>query len=211
MQRLKPRTRGSIAAIDLSKSFGDRNVVQGLSLEAGPGSVIALVGPNGCGKTTVLRMLAGTLDPDQGDVQVCGGPPGRGASALAPAGDRCLYWRLDGRRNLAFYGRVNGTRPLDDAIESVIVDMDLRGFVDRRVGAMSTGQRRRLVVASALVSRAPLLLIDEPFADLDAKGIESVATLVSAWASEGGCVAFAAPATTDGPPADVVLQLGGEG
>jgi ABC-2 type transport system ATP-binding protein len=130
---------------------------------------------------------------------------------LAPAGDRCLYWRLTGRRNLAFYGRINGTRPLDAAIESVIADVDLREFVDRRVGAMSTGQRRRVVLASALISRAPLLLIDEPFADLDARGVEFVSSMVSAWAGEGGCVAFAAPATDDGPPANIVLQLGGEG
>ncbi|MGI9040577.1 MAG: ATP-binding cassette domain-containing protein [Gemmatimonadales bacterium] len=195
----------------MSRRFGAVTVLDGLDLELGEAMVVALVGRNGSGKTTLLRILAGVLDPTSGEALVAGAPPGAGLATYVPAGDRMLNFRLTGARNLAFFGRLAGVPPgsLGEAIAGALEALDARALGERLVGSCSTGERRRLMLAVALVVGAPVLLLDEPFADLDDEAGEAVARACRAYAQAGGLVLYATPSQGLGPAADRTLHLVG--
>lgn len=203
-----PSGSGSVEIAGLSRSFVGEGVLDGVSLDIREG-VTALIGANGSGKTTLLRILAGVLDPDRGTVRVAGRPPGRGLAGFAPAGDRMLNWRLTGGENLAFFARLKGVPRglLDRAIGAAADAADAGDLVSKIVGRCSTGQRRRLMLAVALVGSPPVVLLDEPYADLDERGIAAVDVLASRWANAGGLILYAAPKAEDGPPAGIVVRL----
>ncbi len=206
---IEPRASGSVLVEGVSRSFRGHEVLREVDLRLGPGVIAAILGENGSGKTTLLRLLAGTVLPDAGTIAVCGGPPGKGASAFVPSGDRALYWRLTGRADLAFFARLSGFDPVEVArvTESAAAALGAEELLDKPIGECSTGQRRRLVFAQGLVGRAPVLLADEPFDDLDEPGRVAVSELMHSWAGAGGVVVFAAPARGDGPRADLIFEL----
>jgi ABC-type multidrug transport system ATPase subunit len=168
-----------------------------------------LLGQNGSGKTTLLRILAGVLDADGGAVSLAGSPPRRGLSAFVPSGDRMLNWRLTGAQNLAFFSRLAGSRgrEIDRDLARVASALDAAALLKRRVGECSMGQRRRLMIAVGFLSAAPVVLLDEPDADLDDDGREAVDALCRAWADSGGVVLFASPTDVSGPASDAVVRL----
>jgi ABC-2 type transport system ATP-binding protein len=204
---------GAIVLEGLRRSFGHERVLHDVSLRVASGQIVALIGPNGSGKTTLLRILAGVLEPDAGSVAVAGQRPGRGLAGYVPAGDRMLNWRLTGRENLRFFGRIGGVRRNDvpSAILAAAHSADASDLLDKRVGACSTGQRRRLMLAVALLASPPVLLIDEPFSDLDDQGCSAVETASRRWAGGGGLVLYAAPKRSEGPRADLVYRLAHSG
>jgi heme ABC exporter ATP-binding subunit CcmA len=208
-----PRSQGSFELRAVSRSFRGRRVLDGVSLRVEQGQIVAVVGTNGIGKTTLLRILAGLLAPDDGEVEVCDLPPGRGQVALMAAGDRGLHWRLSGSTNLAFFARIAGVAEgdVDDVVEGAATAVGAAGFLGRPVGECSTGQRRRLMIAQVLVTRAPVLLLDEPFADLDDEGIADVTQVVRGWGEAGGVVVAAAPRLDLAPASHSVLDLGRAG
>jgi ABC-type multidrug transport system ATPase subunit len=120
-----------------------------------------------------------------------------------------LNWRLTGRQNLEFYARVWGANgsALTRDVEAAADAVEGLSFLDQTVGSCSTGQRRRLMLAVALLSRAPVLLFDEPFADLDEDGRKVVCKVTEMWTAAGGVVISATPIEADAPPADVVFHL----
>lgn len=177
-------------------------------MRADPGETVGVVGANGSGKTTVLRVIAGTLSADAGSVAVCDAPPGHGASAFVPAGDRGLYWRLSVAENLRFFAKV-GADPggWRERIASVADALGIEDLMGVRVEACSMGQRRRLMIARAVVAAAPVLLVDEPFEGLDETGVRQVRDLLAGWTSSGGVVVWAAPAPDHGPAAASIIGL----
>jgi ABC-type multidrug transport system ATPase subunit len=177
-------------------------VLERCSLTAGPGEIVALHGPNGSGKTTAIRLLAGVLAPDSGLALVCEGPAGKGSAAYVPAGDRMLHWRLTGEHDLGFYAALAGSTGAEAGarIRSAAEAVGASSLIGRTVGECSTGQRHRLMLAAALVTGAPVLLLDEPFSDLDREGREAVSSACRSWAEGGGLVVYAAPEPADGPP-----------
>jgi ABC-2 type transport system ATP-binding protein len=209
MSSVEPREQGWVSVNRVSRSFRGRTIVREVALEAPAGSVVALVGGNGQGKTTLLRIVAGTLTADAGTVDVAGGPPGRGRSAFVPAGDRMLNWRLTGRQNLEFFAALGGleraARP--DRVEGVAAMLGVAGVMDQRIGDCSTGQRRRVMIACGFVGGAPVVLLDEPFEDLDPEAQTSVTEATRRWAAGGGCVLFATPDLGDGPPASRAYEV----
>jgi ABC-type multidrug transport system ATPase subunit len=205
MDRPGPASPGSLEAEGVTRSFGARRVLEGVSLRLEAGTLAAVVGPNGSGKTTLLRVLAGVLLPDAGRVDVAGAPPGSGRSGFVPAGDRGLYWRLTGRANLEFFAGISGVGGTDVAWAAEALDAE--PLLDRRMGVCSTGQRRRVAIARALVGRPPVVLIDEPYADLDEPGCAAVEVACRSWTSGGGVVLYAAPLEAEGPEPDVRLEL----
>jgi ABC-type multidrug transport system ATPase subunit len=209
--RAQPRIPGSVELADCSRSFGSRVVLERCSLLAGPGDILALHGANGSGKTTAIRILAGVLAPDSGQALVCDAPAGRGSAAYVPAGDRMLHWRLTGEHDLRFYAALAGSTGEEAAalIEGAAEAVGASSLVGRTVGECSTGQRRRLMVAAALVTGAPVLLLDEPFSDLDREGREAVSSACRTWAESGGVVVYAAPEPGDGPPATQAFAVVG--
>jgi iron(III) transport system ATP-binding protein len=169
----------------LSKRFGATRVLDGVDLRVPPGTILALLGPSGCGKTTLLRAIAGLEVPDAGEVRLhgrllSGPPPARGArpggcAVLVPPERRgigmvfqdwALFPHMSVGRNVAFglpRGQRRGRR-----VEQALALVGLDGFADRDPTRLSGGQRQRVALARALATRPALLLLDEPFSNLDA-------------------------------------------
>jgi len=208
---LAPRAEGTLVVDGLARLFGGKTVLDELSLRVEAGSVVQIVGQNGAGKTSLLRILAGTLTPTRGVVSVAGRPPGRGLAAFVPAGDRALYWRLTGRQELEFFSRIARRSRDRAAVAATVAEaaaaLELNELLDQQIATMSTGQRRRVMIARSLVGVPPVLLFDEPYADLDERACELVASVASAWKGKGGTIVWASPIPAGGPTADTSFRL----
>jgi heme exporter protein A len=207
---LAPLTEGAISARAIGKSFGGSPVLESVSFEAQPGDLVTVAGANGAGKTTLLRIIAGLVTPDAGSVSL--GSEGRTRAGWAPAGDRAVHWRLSARQNLGFIARLAHRRTdLRVVIDEAIDALSIRSFDSLPLGTCSTGQRRRVMLAQAFLAGRPVVVLDEPFADLDAQGIDDVVRLIRSWRDGGGIVVVAAPQRADMPPGSVDVDLDGSG
>ena len=155
---------------NLTKQFPGRLAVDDLSLEVGPGEILALLGPSGCGKTTTLRLLAGFETPDTGRVIVAGDE----VTELPPAERRfgmvfqnyALFPHLDVGENVAFGLKLKGEAAARRVAE-VLAMVDLEGYERRPVTALSGGQQQRVALARSLAPEPRVLLLDEPLSNLD--------------------------------------------
>ncbi|QLL64543.1 nodulation factor ABC transporter ATP-binding protein NodI [Sinorhizobium mexicanum] len=167
----------SMVAIDLagiSKRYGDKLVVDGLSLSVASGECFGLLGPNGAGKSTIARMVLGMTSPDAGQITVLGVPvPARARLARRRIGVVPQFDNLDPeftvRENLLVYGRYFGmsTREVKAVMPSLLEFARLESKVDARVSELSGGMKRRLTLARALINDPQLLVMDEPTTGLD--------------------------------------------
>lgn len=165
-----------VAIRGLAKSFGRRQVLSGLDLDVAPGTLTAVLGPSGCGKTTLLRIVAGFEEPDAGTVTmgdrvVCGDgaavPAHRRRIGLMPQ-EGALFPHLSVAQNVAF-GLPRGQRRAAAGIVGHWLEVvGLGGFDRARPHELSGGQQQRVALARALAARPKVLLLDEPFAALDA-------------------------------------------
>jgi len=158
----------------LVRRFGDQLAVDGVTFSVAAGETYGLLGPNGAGKSTCIRMICGLLAPDEGEVTVCGQRIDRNSvDAKARIGfvpqDVALYPDLTARENLRFFGRLYqlAGRSLDDRVNEVLGDVDLRDRADDRVDTYSGGMKRRLNIAGGLIHRPDLLVLDEPTVGVD--------------------------------------------
>jgi len=149
-------------------------VVDGVDLAVVAGTLTALLGPSGCGKTTLLKAVAGLVEPASGEVRI-GGAPVLGLPAeRRPVGlvfqKPLLFPHLSVGDNVGFGLRMRGMRrrARRDRVEEMLERVDLPGFATRRVGELSGGQEQRVALARALVLEPRVLLLDEPFSQLDA-------------------------------------------
>jgi ABC-2 type transport system ATP-binding protein len=183
-----------IEARDLTKHYGDVVAVDRVSLAVQPGEIYALLGLNGAGKTTMIRMLLGMVRPTGGTVSVLGTGlrPGRravwsrvGYLVETPA----AYPELSVRQNLEVARRL---RKLADptVVDGVIQRLDLDRYADRRAGTLSLGNAQRLGLAKALIHRPDLLVLDEPANGLDPAGVVEIRTLLVELAREHGATIF---------------------
>ncbi len=178
--------RASIEVRGLCKAFGANPVLRDVSLHVAPGTVLALLGPSGCGKTTLLRAIAGLETPDRGEVSVAGrllcservdvAPEDRQVGMVFQ--DWALFPHLSVAANVG-YGlpraerrgtRRRGARRRGDGGDRVAEALDmvgLGGLGDRSPGTLSGGQQQRVALARALAPRPAVLLLDEPFSNLD--------------------------------------------
>jgi ABC-2 type transport system ATP-binding protein len=160
---------------EIRKRFRKVQALDGVSLHVEPGEVVALLGPNGAGKSTLIRILGTTVLPDSGSATVGGHDVVRDAMAARRAlgvmigNERSHYWRISGRRNLAFFGALVGLPRREAAIrgERLLEAVGLGDAADRPVLGYSSGMRARLSLARALLADPPLLLLDEPTGNLD--------------------------------------------
>jgi iron(III) transport system ATP-binding protein len=163
----------AISCVELSKSFGDVRAVDGLSLDVHEGSIAALLGPSGCGKTTTLRLIAGFERPDSGAISVGGRTLADPATFVPPDRrrigvvfqDYALFPHYDVAGNVA-YGlnrRADRSR-VDEVLELV----GLSGLGQRSVDELSGGQQQRVALARALAPTPEVILLDEPFSNLEA-------------------------------------------
>lgn len=175
----------------VSRSFGGKKAVDGLSLVVEAGSVVGLLGPNGAGKSTTLKMIAGLVTPDSGGVTMDGVPVERMREIIAFVPDEPVMWkRLTGREYLMFAGRLRGI-PQGELRERIafcskLFEMD--GWLDQRTGSYSHGMIQRVVLSSAFASRPRLYVIDEPLVGLDPPSAETFWRMTRAAAEAGAGV-----------------------
>lgn len=163
-----------VQAANLKKSFGDIHAVADVSLQIKPGEIYGLVGADGAGKTTTMRLLVGALLPDKGEVTICGYDVIRktedARSQIGYLSQRfSLYEDLTVLENIRFFAEVRGLKPNEWLPRSLeILDfVGLEQFKDRRAGQLSGGMKQKLGLASALVTRPRVLLLDEPTTGVD--------------------------------------------
>lgn len=172
------------------------DVLQGVSFSVDRGDRVALIGGNGAGKTTVLKLLATLLLPDAGTVRVGGfdvrrqGAKVRRLVGYVLADERSFHWRLTARENLEFFSALDGLHGVDASrrISTLLRRLDLDEVADRPFAGFSSGMKQRLAVARALLPRPRVLLMDEPTRSIDAAHAATLWELVRAEQDEAdGC------------------------
>ena len=159
----------------LSKSFGDKKVLQDINLYVRRGEFLTLLGPSGCGKTTLLRMIAGFLQPDEGSIlmdgkELAGVPPHE--RPLNTVFQRyALFPHLDVYDNIAFGLKLKKVpeEEIEKRVRRVLKLVAMSDYEDRDVETLSGGQQQRIAIARAIVNQPKVLLLDEPLAALDLK------------------------------------------
>lgn len=176
-------------------------VLTNLDLTLQPGTATWVGGQNGVGKTTMLRIAAGLIDPDEGHAEVWGLDPHKHRAryqqlvSFLPAGDRGIYARLTVRKQLEFWGRiamVPGER-FRETIAQAIEAFDLGELAERRVDRMSMGQRQRLRIAMTFMASPEIVLLDEPLTSLDTQGGELLQAAVQELLARDGAVLWCSP------------------
>ena len=173
-------TPAHLSVRQLSRRFGTRLVLDGLSLDVTHGRLVVLLGPSGCGKTTLLRVIAGLDPPDAGEVWIAGRMVGAAGRNVVPAHQRhvgfvfqdlALWPHMSVEQQLDFVLASGGTpRPARQArTRAVLALARIELLAGRRPHELSGGEQQRAALARALVGRPQLLLMDEPFSSLDAE------------------------------------------
>lgn len=148
-----------------------RAVIDDLTLDVRPGEILGIVGANGAGKTTLLKLVSGALVPDAGRVTIEGREARAAAHRIAvvPADERALFWRASAWENVRLFGALHGLTgdTLDTAVDEALDVVGIGHTGAQLVGAFSSGMRQRVLLARALVTCAPLLVLDEPTRSLD--------------------------------------------
>ena len=198
-----PVARAAVSVSGVWAAYGERNVLSGLNLEVAAGSVVAIAGPNGVGKSTLLKLIAGAISPQRGTVRV----DGRDVSSLSarerallvavvpqspelPPGASALDVALMGRNPhlglLSWEG--------EDDVAIALDAMRLTGaaeFADRPVDRLSGGERQRVAIAMAIAQQTPILLLDEPTANLDLAYQPAIMRLMRDLATQGRTIVAA--------------------
>ena len=188
-----PAREPLIAVDGVAKRYARRVAIENLTLTLRAGEVFGLVGANGGGKTTTLRLLAGLLLPDEGCGQVLGFDLRRGAREIRAhvgymAQRFSLYADLSVVENLRFRAEVYGLRRSRVAAEAMIDDFDLTPYAQTAAGRLSGGWSRRLQLAAALIHAPRVILLDEPTAGLDALARQDVWRRIGRLAAAGACI-----------------------
>jgi ABC-2 type transport system ATP-binding protein len=182
---------------NLHKSFGDTHAVNGVSLHVRAGEIYGLVGPDGSGKTTLIRLLCGALRADVGDAWIVGNSVATNAPLAREnigylAQRFSLYEELSVSENLQFFAEVRGLpREQYQARSAEILDfVGLSQFVDRRAGQLSGGMKQKLGLALALVNEPRVLLLDEPTTGVDPVTRQDFWKLIAPLLREGNISVF---------------------
>ena len=201
-----------LTATDIAVARGGRPVFAGLSLAVDPGGALRLAGPNGGGKSTVLRVVAGLLAPMKGVVRWDGSPitedPGAHGRRIAYLGHAdALKSALTARENAQTLLSVAGRRD-PQALDRAFDLLDLQRLADLPAGWLSAGQRRRVALARLIASGCPLWLLDEPTVGLDTASVAALERAIAAHRAAGGMVIAATHIALDLGPGDATLDPG---
>lgn len=175
-----------IAISGMSKAFDGNNVLDNLSLEIESHEFVTMLGPSGCGKTTTLRLLAGFLTPDRGEVRVDGQLLSSPRSSVPPERRKmgmvfqnyAVWPHMSVFENIAFGLKLakRTKAEIDGHVARIVAAVGLEGLEDRHPGQLSGGQQQRVALARSLVAEPSILLLDEPLSNLDAKLRERMRT-----------------------------------
>lgn len=178
-----------LQADGLTRAFGGRRAVHGVSLELDAGECLALFGPNGAGKTTLLRLLAGLLKPTSGSARINGQPLRGDAAARGQVGfishQSMLYGPLTVRENVELAARLYGVREAGASATQALGEMRVLDRAGSPVRSLSRGLQQRVSIARAMVHRPRVLLLDEPYTGLDALGAATLTEMLARLRGDG--------------------------
>jgi ABC-2 type transport system ATP-binding protein len=174
----------TLAARSLSKRFGARTALNAVSFELHPGELIGIIGPNGAGKTTLLSILAGVLEPSEGELTRS--PREIGWVPQQPA----LYSKLSVAENLRLFARLEKLADPERAVRDMLAQTALEDRADEEVGRLSGGNQQRVNIAIGLLCEPAALLLDEPSAALDPRQRERLWEFIGGLAGRGTTVVF---------------------
>ncbi len=184
----------ALVATDLTKRYDDLVALQPLSISVPSGQSMALIGHNGSGKSTFLRMVAGLLDPTEGEIEIAGfdltDVEARATTSFLPD-DPVLYDDLSLREHAEYISKLHGGDGWDDYAESLCVRLGLEERIDDLPSRFSRGLRQKTAIVLALVRPFSLLLVDEPFVGLDQPGKLVLLELLSEVHAEGAATLVA--------------------
>lgn len=192
-------TEPTVILDGVRKVYAGREVVRDLSYRLSPGEVVALVGHNGAGKTTQIKMMLGLARPDGGLLQVLGADPAQGSHARRALGylpeSVQFHPSFTGRETLGFYARLKGLPARGH--DALFARVGLADAADRAVRGYSKGMRQRLGLAQAILGQPSLLLLDEPTSGLDPALRRELYGIVADLAAEGATVMLSSHALTE--------------
>ena len=183
----------SIEIKNLSKRYNNIQAVKNINFKIGKGSIVGLLGPNGCGKTTTIGMMLGLIKPSSGAVfindQNIESEKNRTKilekmNFISPYVE--LPKKLTVEENLKVYGKMYGVNNLQDKISDLMKQLNLSEFKKRKTGELSSGQKNRVSLAKALINEPEILLLDEPTASLDPDVGDYIRTYLEDFASKKG-------------------------
>lgn len=189
----------SIVASHLSRCFGANRAVRELSFEVGHGELYGLVGPDGAGKTSTIRMVAGLIEPDSGSVRVQGDDPLRSERAREALGllpqQNSLYGDLTIDENLRFFGQLFclSRAKFRERRERLLGITRLSAFADRRADALSGGMYKKLALACALLHQPDVLVLDEPTNGVDPVSRRELWALLYEFVRDGMTILLSTP------------------
>ena len=196
----------------VSKSYGARRVLRDVAARAVAGQVLVIAGPNGSGKSTLVKVIARLTRPTDGRVlwkldgrTLPAADARRVVGMVSP--DLTFYDELSAIENLRFFAQVRGLSAAPEFVKSLFDRFELRGRSGDLVGAYSSGMKQRLKYAFALMHDPPLLLLDEPTANLDERGVALVYDAI-AQARLSKCIVVATNEPEEVRLGDVIIQLG---
>ena len=178
---------------NLSKQYNNILAVKGINFKIDKGSIVGLLGPNGCGKTTTIGMMLGLIKPTSGNVFINGqnieNENNRTkilekVNFISPYVE--LPKKLTVKENLIVYGKMYGVNDLKDKISDLMKNLNLLEFEKRKTGELSSGQKNRVSLAKALINDPGILLLDEPTASLDPDVGDYIRTYIEDFASKKG-------------------------
>ena len=187
----------SIHLKDVSVGYDDRPVLEAVNLELEAGALTAIVGPNGGGKSTLLKLIAGLLRPWAGEITVLGDAPGAHARSVAyvPQAEAVDWSFPVCAADVVMMGRYPGLGPIrrpasrdHAAVAAALDQVGMSDFARRQIGALSGGQRRRVFLARALASEPELYLLDEPVTGVDAATQEDLMRILDGESRSGKTV-----------------------
>jgi ABC-2 type transport system ATP-binding protein len=178
----------------VTKRFGTHTAVSSLDLEIPKGTVYGLLGPNGSGKTTTLRIMMGILLPDAGKVEVLGGPPGvrRNSRVGYLPEERGVYRKMKVRDLLVFLGEIRGLGRSEALRRTMewLDRLDLTEWADKRTQALSKGMQQKVQFIGTVLHDPELLILDEPFTGLDPINQEVLEGIVREFQARGTTILF---------------------
>lgn len=189
-----------IEVVHLTKRYNKKTVLNDVTATLEAGHIYGLVGPNGCGKTTLMRCICGFTKPDSGHILVLGKRVGKDCDFAPSTGiiieTPGFLLKYSAHRNLSILAGTSG-RAGKERINEVIRLVGLDPDEKKPVGKYSLGMRQRLGIAQAILEDPHILILDEPFNGLDAAGVEEIHSLLCRLKNEGKCILLASHSEAD--------------
>jgi len=185
-----PKTPPLLRVRGLHRRFGDLDVITGLDLDLDTGRALAITGPNGSGKSTALRCIAGADEPTSGTIELDGAALDERSAAVrrdlaVVMDDMSFFPDLSVVEHLDLLARAHSIEDVEGVVDAVLTDVGLLAQAGQLPGTLSSGQRRRLALATAFVRPRRLLILDEPEQRLDAGGLAWLADRLNTEKKQG--------------------------